>query len=330
MREVFEAMKCDMDESIPCVLVSAVGGTGSAPRKTRAHMLVDHRGRVCGTVGGGAVEGKSIELALQLLMSGESCVRTFVLEENSPYGLGMICGGSVTVHFCFVSPDDEHMQKLAERAVDCFVRGKKAWLLIRVHEHVLSLHGEGELPEALSGYECEPAFSAEDGTLYGEVLVASGRVYIFGGGHVAQALTPVLASVGFRCVIIEDRVQFCNPALFPQAVDVRLARLEEWEKVIPIMPEDYICIMTRGHKNDLECQAFALRTPASYIGVIGSRKKIAAVNARLLEMGFGEEDLSRIVTPIGLDIGAQTPAEIAVSIAAQLIAHRAGKKLRYM
>lgn len=329
MRGVFEALKRSMDENTPCVLVSTVGGSGSAPRKTRAHMLVDHRGRVCGTVGGGAVEGKSIDLALQLLSSGDSCVQTFVLEENSPYGLGMICGGSVNVHFLYVSPKDERLRDLAALALNCFARGEKAWLTIHLKDHQLEIYAEGTLPAWLEDFKNEPAFAAQDGSLYGELLVLPGRVYIFGGGHVAQALVPVLAFVGFRCIIIEDRAEFCTEALFPCAEAVRLVPMEEWASGIRVMPEDYICIMTRNHKNDLECQAFALRTQASYIGVIGSRKKIAAVNMRLREMGFDDRDLSRIVTPIGLDIGAQTPEEIAVSIAAQLIAHRAGKKLGY-
>lgn len=330
MREVFEALGRDLRSGFPCVLVSAVGGTGSAPRKTRAHMLVDHRGRVCGTVGGGAVEGKSIEIATRLLTSGDSCIHTFVLEENSPYGLGMICGGRVSVHFLCVRQKDTHMLELTERASDCFASGEKAWLLIDLKAHAMEICTEGEFSASLSAYEDEPAFTLPDSSLYGELLVSPGRVYIFGGGHVAQALVPVLASVDFRCVVIEDREEFCTPSLFPHAESVRLVRMEEWESRIPVRPEDCICIMTRNHKNDLDCQAFALRTPASYIGVIGSRKKIAAVNARLMEMGFEEQEISRIVTPIGLDIGAQTPAEIAVSIAAQLIAHRAGKKLGYV
>ena len=90
-----------------------------------------------------------------------------------------------------------------------------------------------------------------------------------------------------------------------------------------IQPEDCICIMTRGHENALACQAFALHTPAYYLGVIGSRRKIAVANERLREMGFSEEALAQLHTPIGLPIGAQTPAEIAVSIAAEMIQCRA-------
>ena len=128
----------------------------------------------------------------------------------------------------------------------------------------------------------------------------------------------MLTSVDFRCVILEDRPEFCDPKLFPGAEEVRLIQQEDWCN-LAVDSSDYICIMTRGHKNDTDCQAFALTTPARYIGVIGSRSKIAAVNAKLRERGFTAEDLQRITTPIGLPILAETPAEIAISIAAQLI-----------
>lgn len=146
------------------------------------------------------------------------------------------------------------------------------------------------------------------------------------GGHVAQALVPALTAVDFRCHIIEDREEFCRPGLFPGVERTHLLQPRDFERVLPIGPEDYVCIMTQGHKDDMECEAFALRTPARYIGVIGSRNKTAAVNAQLRERGFTGDDLKRVTTPIGLSIGAQTPAEIAVSIAAQLIQVRAAGK----
>ena len=152
----------------------------------------------------------------------------------------------------------------------------------------------------------------------------AGIVYVFGGGHVAQALVPVLASADFACVVVEDRPEFADPALFSQAQDVRLIPVERLGEELDIREEDYICVMTRGHANDTECEAFALTTDARYIGVIGSRRKIAVVNERLLARGFAQADLDRVHTPIGLPIGAQTPAEIAISIAAEMIKVRAG------
>ena len=153
---------------------------------------------------------------------------------------------------------------------------------------------------------------------------SAGLVYVFGGGHVARALVPVLASVDFCCVVVEDRPEFCKPELFPGAQAVRLIPVERLGDELHIRAEDYVCVMTRGHAGDMECEAFALTTPARYIGVIGSRRKIAVVNERLLERGFTRADLDRVHTPIGLPIGAQTPQEIAISIAAEMIKVRAG------
>lgn len=319
-----------MDTGQPCVLVSAVGGEGSAPRKVQSHMLVDASGRVCGTVGGGAVEGNSIAHAMELITDRQSDLCTFELHEHAAQDIGMICGGKVSVHFLYVHPQDKEIRAAAIAASAAYDLGSNAWLILDLRRHLLAVFDGKETTGALvvrnvlrnlgpSAGSC----TMDDTVYYYEQLVYSDRVFIFGGGHVAQALVPVLASVGFHCLVIEDRAEFCRRELFPHAKDVRLLSDQAWDSLLPIEKEDSICIMTRGHKNDLACQAFALRTQAGYIGVIGSKRKVAMVNAQLSAMGFADEQIARIVTPIGLDIGAVTPAEIAVSIAAQMIAHRA-------
>ena len=160
---------------------------------------------------------------------------------------------------------------------------------------------------------------------YVEQINSSGKVYVFGCGHVAQELVPVLARVGFRCVALDDRPEFANEEVVRGAEKVLLVDFEHIGESVAIGPEDYICIMTRGHAYDTIVQAQALRTPACYIGVIGSKAKTAGVQRQLRTMGFTDEDFARITTPIGLDIKAETPAEIAISIAAQMIEVRAGR-----
>jgi xanthine dehydrogenase accessory factor len=155
-----------------------------------------------------------------------------------------------------------------------------------------------------------------------ERLAAEGRVYIFGGGHVAQALVPVLAAADFACVVLEDRAEFCRKELFPGAEEVTQIDNSSISDFITVTERDYLVLVTRGHKDDLLVLAQALQTPARFIGMIGSRRKTAAVFSSLLEQGRGEEELARVHAPIGLKIGAKTPAEIAVSIAAQLIQMR--------
>ena len=149
---------------------------------------------------------------------------------------------------------------------------------------------------------------------YIEQINSSGRVYIFGCGHVAQELEPVLTHVGFRCVCLDDRPQFADKALFPTAEDVKLVDFERISDTVQVGSEDYVCIMTRGHAFDAVVQAQMLKTDACYIGVIGSKAKVAGVRAKLTEeYGFEDKDFDRITTPIGLKIKAETPAEIAIS-----------------
>ncbi|WP_346664195.1 XdhC/CoxI family protein [uncultured Merdimonas sp.] len=153
----------------------------------------------------------------------------------------------------------------------------------------------------------------------------AGKVYIFGGGHVAQALAQVLVFLGFSCVILEDREEFLKKELFPGEVQLRRIDNQRIGESVSIREEDCVCIMTRGHKDDLVIEAQVLQTKASYIGVIGSRRKAAVVAEKLrTEYHISPEEIGRIHTPIGLPIGAETPEEIAVSIAAELIRHRAG------
>lgn len=333
MKDVFEAALAHMDRGERCVLVSAVGAEGSAPRKVQSHMLVNRAGWVCGTVGGGAVEGNSIACAMSLLEKNESALKVFELYDHAAEDIGMVCGGRVSVHFQTIMPDDEAMRRIARAAIHALCNGENAWLMMDVSGHRLALFDGKQsigpqMPHELLANLSASGFSVWIGEsqYYAEQLAFSDRVYIFGGGHVAQALVPVLASVGFRCVVIEDRAEFCRAELFPQAQEVRLLTPQAWKRELRIENSDCICIMTRGHQNDLACQAFALETMAGYIGVIGSRRKVAFVNEQLRAMGFGEDEIARIVTPIGLEIGAVTPAEIAVSIAAQMIAHRASTR----
>ena len=168
---------------------------------------------------------------------------------------------------------------------------------------------------------------AEDETaLFAEPLVQAGTVYLFGGGHVAQALAHILAITDFRTAVYDQRKQLVSRAFFPE-VSARLCGPfpEALERVGTITEDDYIVIMTPGHQGDYEVLSQMLRTPAKYIGCIGSRKKIAVTRERLLADGFTEADIGRVHAPIGLPIGGETPAEVAVSVAAQLIACRSGR-----
>lgn len=337
MKQLFETLLRAMTEGRDAVLVTIAASSGSTPRGAGARMLVTAAGRECGTIGGGMVEYRAQQVAAEALQTKSSRTEDFVLRKSEVRDLGMICGGDVTVSFFYMAGGDEEIAALCRAALDAFGGGERCWLitdvtpgrpgglsLCRAGRH---LGGPPVPPEVIRALGWRPGrMTAADGSVfYVETLVRPGRVYIFGGGHVAQALVPVLHGVGFRCAVLEDREEFCRPELFPGVEECRLVDMGNIDPGASITGEDMICILTRGHACDFEAEAFALGTAAGYIGVIGSRKKTEALNARLLERGFTQEDLDRATTPIGLDIRAETPAEIAVSIAAQLILHRAGR-----
>lgn len=279
MEDWFFALKETVEKEGEAVLATVTESRGSVPRKTGARMIVGREGRIFGTIGGGLLEYQAEQTAKTVIQKKESCFGDCDLSGTQAAEEGMICGGTLRVHYQYLGKGMPDLEKTMEK-----------------------LRQE---------YEC---------------ALKSGKVYIFGGGHVSQALVPVLASVGFRCVVLEDREEFLQKELFPGAWEVRRVCNDRISETVKIREEDYVCILTRGHKDDMIIQAQVLQTKASYIGVIGSRRKAAAVAAALKEKyHISSEELKRVHTPIGLPIGAETPAEIAVSIAAELIRCRAGQ-----
>ena len=149
-------------------------------------------------------------------------------------------------------------------------------------------------------------------------------VYIFGGGHVSLDLTDLLYKIGFKCIVIDDREEFANKDRFPNAYKILVEDYDKIFEKINITKYDYIVILTRGHIYDYIVEKNALKTDAIYIGMIGSKNKIKNLHDKLKsEEGYNDEAISRVNAPIGLQIGAETTEEIAVSIAAELILKRA-------
>lgn len=334
MRKLFSLLGETLKDGNDAVLVGIIASSGSTPRGAGACMLVTREGRIYGTIGGGAVEYRSEQMAAEVLSEKRSRMEFFCLTKNEVLDLGMVCGGDVHVYFHYISGNDASVLALADQVDSLFSRSEHSWLISDITpgtNTALSVYGKtsgpfgrtvpDEVIQQLGNHD--GPVTVEGRTFYCETLIHSGKVYIFGGGHVAQALVPVLASVGFHCVVLEDREEFCKPDLFPGVEETRLIDNEQIQNYVQIEETDYAVIMTRGHSFDQSIQAQVLKTPARYIGVIGSRKKTAKVFANLRELGFTDADFSRITTPIGMDIGAETPAEIAISIAAQLIAVRA-------
>ena len=158
--------------------------------------------------------------------------------------------------------------------------------------------------------------------IFVEPILATPTVYLFGGGHVSLYVSKMAALAGFDVVVSDDRPAFANPDRFPEAVETHAG---PWEEIFPklkINELSYLVLVTRGHKGDLDCLRWALTTPARYIGMIGSKRKFIEISKVLEREGVPAEKLERVHSPIGLDIGALTPEEIAVSIVAEMVAVR--------
>lgn len=335
MQTLFSEMKTRLEYKEDLVLVTVVASSGAAPRGAGARMLVGREGRICGTVGGGAVEFRSIELAKDAIIKRTSVVKQFILEKNQIEDIGMICGGNVTIFFRYCDSSSDALISLCETALAQFREQKTTWLVTELTDGFkgeIGLYSEklgvvGDIASSIAGsISGQTSVFEHDGKkYYAEQILSSGFVYIFGGGHVAQELVPVLSHLDFRCIVLEDRAEFASRELFPGVADTRLVNFESVLDIETVTPDDYIIVLTRGHKFDQAIEEQALRTTARYIGVIGSRHKKAQVEKNIMEHGFTRADLDRVTAPIGLmGIKAETPAEIAISIAGQLIAFRAG------
>ena len=241
----------------------------------------------------------------------------------------------MTVFFQYFDPQAEADTALLRGILELLNGNQNSWLVYRMDDGCVSAMGTYDEAHGLRFTDCitpdelRPMLRADAVTkkgeprYYVEPLTRAGYAYIFGGGHVGAALVPVLASVDFRVVVYDNRPGFATPEHYPQAERVILGDYLDIGAHLTLTENDYVCIMTPGHQADREVLLQAMRSPATYIGCIGSRHKIASTNKSLMENGIPETELARIHAPIGLDILGQTPAEIAVSIAAEMILHRA-------
>ncbi len=315
------------------VLVTIVAGSGSTPRGAGAAMVVKKEGRVTGTIGGGAVEYKSQQLAIELLLQKSHGQKEFLLTPNQVEDLGMVCGGDVRVYFRFFSKDNISEKLFIETVLQRFHKDEDSWFLMDLPHNLLGLYS---VSEGFQGFTIPEEqlkdllrFKAvEKSGIYAHPLKSSGKVVVFGGGHVAQELIPILTQVHFTCYVYDDRPDFVTESLFPQAAARILGSFEQIDQYVDLQECDYAVVMTRGHSYDYIVQKQLHRRPLAYLGIIGSRKKMATVFERLREDGISQDQLATVYTPIGLPIKAETPAEIAVSIAAEMIRVRAERKER--
>ncbi len=334
-------------------LARIIRQTGSAPRGVGTKFLVLEDGSSIGTIGGGLLEHQVLEAAGRHFQTGRSLLIQYRLTGHEVAKTEMLCGGIVDVFVEYLIPDCDGVLDFFQR-IEALVReGRRALLLTRVAEDVdpcaagsravVTEDGTvtgtladvvGDLNAALERWKkvkrpmlFEPSPKINRSALFVEPLEPDAVLYLFGGGHVSTFVAPLAKLVGFHVVVIDDRREFADAERFPHADEIICCPFTEVFEKIRVTSASYVTIITRGHIHDRDVLRAALRTPAGYVGMIGSRRKRDLIYQSLSQEGISAEMLDRVHSPIGLDIGAETPEEIAVSIVAELIRIRAQRPL---
>jgi len=314
-------------------LVTIIDKSGSAPRLPGSKMFVEQDGSLHGTIGGGRLESMAHENAQAVARGAVPGISEFDMRGlGTDQAADMVCGGIQIVLIERLTPN---MAPLFARALECFEGGAKgAWVIDITNpqqpnrsfvdlKNTASLYKEIDFQTIMRGRTTRMV------DLAGQVIVVdplpkSGRVVLFGGGHISLEVAELAASLDFEVIVCDDRPEFSDKGRFPMAKEVQVIDFTRAFANINQNEELYLLIITRGHSYDQEVLAQSLKTPARYIGMIGSRRKRDIIYENLRKKGFAEKDFARVHCPVGLSIGSETPREIAVSITGELIAARAG------
>jgi xanthine dehydrogenase accessory factor len=280
-------------------LCTVVRTRGSTPQDKGAAMLVLRDGNSIGTLGGGCVEAEVRTRAQRLMTENQSRLLSFRLDQDFGWDDGLVCGGTMEV------------------AIQVFATAESAVPIQR-----LLLEVAANRPVSLS---IDVADESNLSARFEIEIPPTPTLLIAGAGHVGRALAIVAGQIDFKVAVVDDRADCLSPANFPGARCI-LGDIETELSRFNINPWTYIVIVTRGHRHDAQALAAVIRSPAAYVGLIGSKRKIHKIFNELREQRVSREQLATVHAPIGLEIAAVTPAEIAVSIAAELIAVRRGRR----
>ena len=345
MKKIAEAAIAELQAGKSFALAIILKSSGSTPREAGASMLIRSDNSIVGTVGGGVMEAHIQRSAARVIKDGVSVLTEYVLEQTDAASIGAVCGGRATILIDLFDGSDsqsityfEALRKAAmsdERSYITAVIPRSGQLASR-NSCLISgdkLIGADGFDAAVLSYLkdtdcCRSALNQLDTyDIYLFPIGTDGTVYIFGAGHCGEKLAHILHTIGFVTVVIDDRSEFANKDRIPEADEIIVPEsIEQPFDMFEFGADSYIVIVTRGHMYDEVVLKRALRTNTGYIGMIGSKKKRETIYNHLLEDGYTQEDIDSVYSPIGIPIGAETPEEIAVSIAGELIKVRAEKR----
>ncbi len=343
MNSIYEDIERYVSSGETVATATVVSTQGSTPREVGAKMLVRPSGDTVGTIGGGCGEAEVWQAAMDALKDRRRRTVTLDLTGDISLDAEMVCGGVMSVFVDLWDERDLELVQAANRAreekgrfavVTPLTPGEeRPHLLVLAGGQTLGSLGDHDvdvsvLPLALEAFE-EGSARAVPGTETGsafffDVQAAPPVLLIAGGGHIAVPLARMGAMLGFRVVVLDDRPAFASEERFPDAARVIAAPFGQTLAQYPFDNQTYVVLMTRGHAHDLECLFQVIDKPLAYLGMIGSRRRVRGVLDEVRGQGYGEESLGRVFAPIGLDIGALTPEEIALSVMAEVVKARRG------
>ncbi|MBD2411969.1 xanthine dehydrogenase [Nostoc calcicola FACHB-389] len=293
------------------VLATVTNTKGSTPREVGAKMFISADGKTVGTIGGGAGEAKVYQQALQLLKTGKKQFVEIDLSGVSQRQTQGVCGGTMQVLLELWSGSES--LNLVNQIIDTLTSGQSATMIVPFHTD--------EKPYLLQQTE---VIASLHRTALIEPLLPQPTLLIIGAGHIAVSLVQIAKIAGFQVIIQDDRPDFATKQRFPDASLVLAEPITSIQEILDKNTNLYVALVTRGYLQDLAALRLLSNYQLPYIGMIGSNKRVSTVYKILQTEGSNQEFLHQIYAPIGLDIGALTPEEIAVSICAELIKVRRG------
>jgi len=346
MKDVLQVISEQADSGLSVALASLVWSTGSIPMSDRAKMLVLAGGELVGTIGGGCLEAEVYAAGREVLDKGIPCDMRYTMTEKQAGESGLNCGGTVRIYTELVTPAvaEVFYQPIAEAqrqrqgcvlvtrlnsgdrilfAADgqvwaqCGQGGWEEWAWGQIGDVLAKGRGRLCVREDLGGDGLGNEFFIEP-------FLPPPVLFLFGGGHVGGQVCALAKNVGFRVVLIDDRPAFANTGRHPGADECIAGDIADIFPSLPIDEQSYILALTRGHQYDELVIERAIETAACYIGMLGSERKKLVLWKRIEGRGGSREKLDRVYAPIGANIGADTPEEIAVSVLAELVKVRRG------
>ena len=342
-----------LDEGARVVAATLVSAIGSAPLDPGAEMLVDDRGRIEGSVTGGCVEAALVEQAQQVLAGGPARVATYGISDEEAADVGLMCGG--TVHVLVHELLDREPLETAATAIAAGTPVALATLLDGEHagrklavleddvagslgvapllDDSVTRDARGFLDEgrsAIRGYSALGETMGADLRVSIQAFATPPSMVIFGAIDFSAALAALAGEIGYRVTIVDARAAFAASPRFSRHAEVVVDWPDRYLPTRELGPRDAVLVFTHDPKFDEPALLSALQTGAGYIGALGSRRTHEQRAERLRDAGASEDDLRRISSPCGLDVGARTPAETAIAILAEILAlraHRSGGRL---